>query len=100
MVTTRPCTHASAQLSSAHLTSPGSQHLGDRFLDGKLFLDTAAFESGMRYCIDGAALTFQPADGGKDDIVFGDTPLKPAGSPPREPDWLKPPQIQARSLPT
>mmetsp|Transcript_13179 Transcript_13179/g.33776 ORF Transcript_13179/g.33776 Transcript_13179/m.33776 type:complete len:220 (-) Transcript_13179:590-1249(-) len=38
-------------------------HLGDLFGDGFLFPGTAAFLSGKRYCIDGAALVFQPADG-------------------------------------
>ena len=63
-------------------------HLGDRFKDGALWPGTKAGETGLRYCIDGAALVFVPAD----------------GSPPRRgdlddvdnrelPSWLKPPPI-------
>jgi len=47
-------------------------HLGDLFNDGWIYVGTQAFETGSRYCIDGAALVFQPADGG--DVVFGDQP--------------------------
>jgi len=36
-------------------------HLGDLFLDGFLFVGSAAMFTGKRYCIDGAALTFAPA---------------------------------------
>ena len=46
-------------------------HLGDLFLDGFLFVGTAAMLSGKRYCIDGAALTFAP-DSAKDDRVYGE----------------------------
>jgi len=47
-------------------------HLGDLFKDGKLFPGTQAFETGNRYCIDGAALVFKPSGGGDD--IFGDLP--------------------------
>lgn len=56
-------------------------HLGDRFLDGQLWPGTSAAKSGKRYCIDGAALVFVPAD----------------GSPPRRGD---PPDTTTRDLPT
>jgi peptide-methionine (R)-S-oxide reductase len=64
-------------------------HLGDIFNDGFLFVGTPAFTSGKRFCIDGAALVFRSEDG---DEVVGDVP------PPKKPtpDWLSPPQIQAR----
>mmetsp|Transcript_15382 Transcript_15382/g.31619 ORF Transcript_15382/g.31619 Transcript_15382/m.31619 type:complete len:239 (-) Transcript_15382:289-1005(-) len=39
-------------------------HLGDVFGDGWAFPETAAFTSGQRHCIDGAALVFLPKDGG------------------------------------
>ena len=45
-------------------------HLGDLFNDGWVYVGTQAFETGNRYCIDGAALIFKPANGGED--VFGD----------------------------
>jgi peptide-methionine (R)-S-oxide reductase len=64
-------------------------HLGDVFADGFLFPGTPAFTSGKRYCIDGAALVFEPANG--DSSVRGD--LSP---PKQEPDWLSPPKISAR----
>ena len=35
-------------------------HLGDVFQDGFLFIGTPAFQTGERYCIDGAALMFLP----------------------------------------
>lgn len=68
-------------------------HLGDVFLDGKLFVGTPAFKSGKRFCIDGAALIFKPADGSAE--VYGDTapPTKPASSLP---SFLEPPKINAR----
>jgi len=65
-------------------------HLGDVFADGFLFPGTPAFTSGKRYCIDGAALVFQPANG--DPSVSGD--LSPL--PKEEPDWLSPPKITPR----
>mmetsp|Transcript_2146 Transcript_2146/g.4477 ORF Transcript_2146/g.4477 Transcript_2146/m.4477 type:complete len:227 (-) Transcript_2146:111-791(-) len=46
-------------------------HLGDLFLDGVLFVGTAAMFSGKRYCIDGAALTFAP-DSEPEDRVYGE----------------------------
>lgn len=65
-------------------------HLGDVFQDGFLFPGTPAFTSGKRYCIDGAALVFQPANG--EAVVAGD--LSPP--PKQEPDWLSPPKITPR----
>lgn len=47
-------------------------HLGDLFNDGWIYAGTQAFETGNRYCIDGAALIFKPSGGGED--VYGDTP--------------------------
>lgn len=47
-------------------------HLGDLFNDGWVYVGTSAFETGNRYCIDGAALVFKPADGGAE--IFGDVP--------------------------
>jgi peptide-methionine (R)-S-oxide reductase len=65
-------------------------HLGDVFQDGFLFVGTPAFVSGKRYCIDGAALVFEPSNG--EATVAGDL------SPPRKlPGWLEPPQITPRS---
>ena len=55
-------------------------HLGDVFADGFLFPGTAAFVTGQRYCIDGAALVFQPKDDGGDE-VRGDLPPKNGGKP-------------------
>lgn len=66
-------------------------HLGDRFLDGAFFPRTRAAETGMRYCIDGAALVFVPADGSTP--VSGDLPAKPIPGP--LPSWLLPPPIKA-----
>lgn len=65
-------------------------HLGDVFADGFLFPGTPAFTSGKRYCIDGAALVFQPAN--------GDPPVRGDLSPPpkEEPDWLSPPKITSQ----
>ena len=72
----------------------GSEEQLSQFME----LDTAAFDTGMRYCIDGAALIFEPAGGGgKESWVYGDTPLK-AEKKPSEPGWLKPPEIKARGL--
>ena len=62
-------------------------HLGDVFADGFLFPGTAAFLSGKRYCIDGAALVFVPADGSE--RVYGEGTAKP----PELPSWLQPPKI-------
>ena len=45
-------------------------HLGDVFRDGKLFVGTPAFETGQRFCIDGAALVFEPENG--EESVRGD----------------------------
>lgn len=64
-------------------------HLGDRFLDGALFPGTPAFASGKRYCIDGSALVFYPADGGKP--VLGE--FDP-GAPRELPAWAQPPGIK------
>lgn len=66
-------------------------HLGDVFLDGKLFVNTPAFTSGKRFCVDGGALIFKPTDGGDD--VFGDTPKKTQDIP----GFLTPPKINART---
>lgn len=67
-------------------------HLGDVFSDGKLFVNTPAFTSGKRYCVDGAALIFKPSDGTDD--VFGD--LSPPMKKKEMPDFLSPPKINAR----
>ena len=45
-------------------------HLGDVFNDGFIFVGTPAAETGKRFCIDGAALVFKPADGGPE--IIGD----------------------------
>jgi peptide-methionine (R)-S-oxide reductase len=47
-------------------------HLGDVFNDGWIYGGTPAAKTGKRFCIDGAALIFKPADGGEE--VFGDSP--------------------------
>lgn len=65
-------------------------HLGDVFMDGILFPGTPAFTSGKRYCIDGAALVFEPKSG--EASVRGE--LSPP--PKQEPDWLSPPKITPR----
>lgn len=62
-------------------------HLGDVFNDGYLFVGTPAFVTGKRYCIDGAALIFRPANG--DPKVSGDIPK----SKNETPSWLEPPKI-------
>jgi len=69
-------------------------HLGDVFSDGMLFVNTPAFASGKRYCVDGAALIFKPSNG--EDDVFGDLapPAKKNGT--GMPDFLSPPKINAR----
>lgn len=67
-------------------------HLGDVFTDGFLFVGTPAFSSGKRYCIDGAALVFQPSNG--DAEVPGDRP--PPKENPSLPNWLAPPTITPR----
>lgn len=66
-------------------------HLGDVFLDGLLFPGTPAALTGKRYCIDGAALSFRPADGSP--LVAGDAP---ASTPPELPAWLQPPKVGQR----
>uniref|UniRef100_A0A7S2PR46 Peptide-methionine (R)-S-oxide reductase n=1 Tax=Leptocylindrus danicus TaxID=163516 RepID=A0A7S2PR46_9STRA len=68
-------------------------HLGDVFLDGKLFVNTPAFSSGKRFCIDGAALVFKPIDGSEQ--VFGD--ISPPKVKTELPDFLSPPKITPRS---
>eukprot|EP00558_Chaetoceros_sp_UNC1202_P007819 CAMPEP_0197244936 /NCGR_PEP_ID=MMETSP1429-20130617/9895_1 /TAXON_ID=49237 /ORGANISM="Chaetoceros sp., Strain UNC1202" /LENGTH=263 /DNA_ID=CAMNT_0042705363 /DNA_START=70 /DNA_END=861 /DNA_ORIENTATION=+ len=68
-------------------------HLGDVFSDGFLFVNTPAFASGKRYCVDGGALVFSPKDGGED--IFGDLP-PPANKKNDRPDFLAPPKINAR----
>jgi len=69
-------------------------HLGDVFSDGILYVNTPAFVSGKRYCIDGAALIFKPADGGDD--VFGD--MTPPAKKKEMPGFLAPPKINARNI--
>lgn len=57
-------------------------HLGDLFNDGWIYPGTTAFQSGKRYCIDGAALIFKPinnnggegVEGGESGDVYGDMP--------------------------
>ena len=64
-------------------------HLGDRFLDGALFPGTPAALSGQRYCVDGSATVFYPAD--------GSAPVRGEFDPqkPRElPAWAQPPGIK------
>ena len=64
-------------------------HLGDVFNDGFLYPGTAAFSSGKRFCIDGAALVFYPADGSE--AVIGEGPT--GGAKLRElPSWLQAPK--------
>ena len=67
-------------------------HLGDLFNDGALFLGTPAAESGKRFCIDGGALAFRPADGG--DVVYGEAPSKPLELP----SFLQPPKVGASGV--
>jgi peptide-methionine (R)-S-oxide reductase len=66
-------------------------HLGDVFGDGFLFQGTPAAISGKRYCIDGAALVFEPADGSA--AVFG---AAEASKSPELPKWLQPPAVGVR----
>jgi len=66
-------------------------HLGDVFNDGFLFVNTPAFTSGKRYCVDGGALYFQPKGGSEGDNVFGDLP--PPTKKQEMPDFLSPPKI-------
>ena len=69
-------------------------HLGDVFPDGRLFPGTPAAVSGKRYCIDGAALAFVPADGSA--IALGDGLTSKQYRSPAEvdlPSWLKPPKV-------
>jgi len=49
-------------------------HLGDLFNDGWVYVGTPAFETGSRYCIDGAALVFKPTSGGEGEDIYGDIP--------------------------
>lgn len=57
-------------------------HLGDVFNDGYLFIGTEAALTGQRYCIDGAALIFDPNDDIKNSndastlLVRGDIPAE------------------------
>ena len=62
-------------------------HLGDVFADGLLFPGTPAALTGKRYCIDGAALVFKPADGSA--AVLGEGKVKE----PELPSWLQPPKV-------
>ena len=67
------------------------------FNDGKAFRGTPAFESGLRYCIDGAALVFQPAGGGAP--VSGDGLSRRHYERPADvelPSWLQPPKVSER----
>ena len=66
-------------------------HLGDVFSDGYLYPGTPAFASGKRFCIDGAALVFQPADGSEP--VLGQAAENKA---PELPKWLQPPSVGVR----
>lgn len=69
-------------------------HLGDVFNDGFLYVNTPAFQTGKRFCVDGAALMFTPSAAGSED-VFGDTP--PPSKVQTLPNFLAPPKINARS---
>jgi len=72
-------------------------HLGDVFNDGFIYVNTPAFVTGKRFCVDGAALIFRP-DGGVDsgeEDVYGDLPPKPSGKKDL-PDFLSPPKIVPR----
>ena len=54
---------------------------------------TPAARSGKRYCIDGAALVFEPADGAP--LVIGEERRAPGTSPQGElPSWLQPPGVK------
>lgn len=70
-------------------------HLGDVFGDGILFPGTPAFESGKRFCIDGAALLFYPDKdndaGSGSEFVRGDLEAERT-----IPSFLQAPEIQAR----
>jgi peptide-methionine (R)-S-oxide reductase len=68
-------------------------HLGDIFSDGYLYVGSPAFVSGKRYCVDGAALIFEPKEGGEP--VYGDVAPKRKESG-AGPDWLAPPKITSR----
>ena len=67
-------------------------HLGDVFQDGFLFVGTEAAKTGQRFCIDGAALIFFPADG-KDPPLRGDIPKQKNELP----SWLEPPKIEPKN---
>jgi len=69
-------------------------HLGDVFLDGKLFPGTVAFDSGKRYCIDGTALIFKPSDENSEPL-YGDLPPIPKKNVNEIelPKFLQPPKI-------
>ena len=69
-------------------------HLGDLFNDGFVYVGTPAFETGKRFCVDGAALIFKPKDGIDD--VFGDLP--PPQKKSELPEFLQPPKIAARDV--
>ncbi len=69
-------------------------HLGDVFNDGFIYVGTPAFETGKRFCVDGAALIFKPKDGSED--VFGD--LSPPQKKNELPDFLQPPKIATRDV--
>lgn len=78
-----------ANLSGAELRcATCGGHLGDVFNDGFLFVGTPAFETGQRFCIDGAALVFHPNEG---DPLRGDV-LKAKEMP----SWLEPPKISPK----
>jgi peptide-methionine (R)-S-oxide reductase len=70
-------------------------HLGDVFNDGFLFVGTPAFQSGKRFCIDGAALVFLPANG--EAAVLGDKPPLPKAGAIKVADWFEPPKITSKS---
>ena len=69
-------------------------HLGDLFNDGLVYVGTPAFETGKRFCVDGAALIFKPKDGSDD--VSGDLP--PLQKKNELPEFLQPPKIAARDV--
>ena len=69
-------------------------HLGDIFDDGRAFRGTPAEISGKRYCIDGAALSFRPADGGE--AISGDGLSQRRYEKPADvelPGWMQPPKV-------